>query len=160
MISDDCLLWLGGILFVSSPLWGLTLFISVLLVPHSTRPCKFYTMNVHLVFSKDSRDLSCRFLEVSFFITPSPPEFFPATSSHLNPEFWSLSYQFSKTTVFCLGSPSQLCYLEIASRKKFRAINSSPLLFSFSLRWSWATCCSMSENVHKVFSNFIVTLGE
>lgn len=108
--------------FVSSPLRGLKLFISVLSVPHRTWPCEVYPMNVHLVFSKDSRDPLCRFLEVSVFITPSSPELCPATSSHLYPEFWSLSYQFSKTTVFYLGSSSQLCHLEISSRNKAGAI--------------------------------------
>lgn len=110
---------------------------------------KFHPMSVNLAFSKDSREPLYRFLEASFFITPSCPELCPTTSSHLNPELWSLSHQFSKTTVLCLGPSSLPWGLEIASRKKPKAIVEftsfvsflSQIVLSYLLSNVWR-CCS------------------
>lgn len=85
----------------------------------------------------------------------------PANSSPLNPEFWSLSYQLSKTTVLCLESPSQLCW-KLPLESNSGQVWSSPLSCPFSLRYFWPTFCPISENtVHMFLSSVLaLTLGE
>ena len=84
-----------------------------------------------------------------------------ATSSHLSPEFWYLSYQFSMTTVLCLGSPSPLCGLEIASRKKSRTIIEFTSFISFLSQVVLSYVCVKSENTFHIFlSSFLGTYVE